>query len=140
MNKEYIDVKSLDSVGYKPIDSYENWLVAVLNYTDEYLPQNITTLQKHVETDEIFVLLKGGCVLFSGGNDKDKLGEITAVNMEPMKLYNVKRATWHSHTLSKDGSVLIVENKDTTDDNSFELELNADQKKKVVSLAKELLG
>lgn len=140
MNKEYIDVLSLESVGYKPIDSYQNWLVAVLNYTDEYLPQNIETLQKHVETDEIFVLLSGNCVLYCGGNDKDALGEITAVQLETKKLYNVKRGTWHSHSLSKDGSMLIVENKDTTDDNSFELELNSDQKAKLVNLGKQYLG
>ena len=34
------------------------------------------------------------------------------------KLYNVKKGVWHTHTLDKDGTVLIVENQDTNDDNS----------------------
>ena len=39
-------------------------------------------------------------------------------DMAPLTIYNVKRGTWHTHTLSKDASVLVVENSETTEDNS----------------------
>lgn len=43
---------------------------------------------------------------------------IQCVTLEPLKCYNVKKGVWHTHTLEKDSSVLIVENRNTCDDNS----------------------
>ena len=43
--------------------------------------------------------------------------------MEPLKLYNVKKRGWHTHTLSTDATVLIVENRDTSSSNSSETTL-----------------
>ena len=54
--------------------------------------------------------------------------------MEPLKLYNVKRSCWHTHTLSKDATVLIVENRDTTDHNSPEIEMDPEQRAKLVAM------
>ena len=74
-------------------------------------------MQKHTLSDEVFVLLKGSCTLFSAGNG-DSIGNVTATKLEPLKMYNVKAGVWHTHTLTPDSSVLIVENRDTCDDNS----------------------
>jgi mannose-6-phosphate isomerase-like protein (cupin superfamily) len=70
-------------------------------------------MQRHDQTDEVFVLLEGRCILFLGAGG-DSVTELFAEDMQPLKLYNVKRGTWHSHTLSDDAVVLIVENIDTT--------------------------
>ena len=74
-------------------------------------------MQRHNETDEVFVLLEGRCILFIG-KGKETITSITAVDMVPRKLYNVRRGVWHSHTLNNEASVLIVENSDTTVKNS----------------------
>lgn len=74
-------------------------------------------MQKHLETDEVFVLISGSCNLYSAGTG-DLPGEIIKVPMEMHKGYNVKKGVWHTHTLSEDAAVLIVENQDTSDDNS----------------------
>ncbi|MDF2845906.1 MAG: hypothetical protein K0R00_4332 [Herbinix sp.] len=63
MKPEYIEVSSYEEVGYKPVIDYREWRVAILNYIDELEIQNIETMQKHNETDEVFVLLKGNCKL-----------------------------------------------------------------------------
>ena len=130
MKPEYIELSSYEEVGYKPVIDYMEWRVAILNYIDELEVQNIETMQKHNETDEVFVLLKGNCKLFTGGNG-DTIGEIDAIQMEPLKLYNVKRGVWHTHTLDFEGSVLIVENRNTCDDNSPKLLLSMEQKEKL---------
>jgi len=52
--------------------------------------------------------------------------------MKPLKLYNVKKSVWHSHTLSKDAIVLIVENKDTSLINSPEKILTEGQQKIII--------
>lgn len=112
MKPEYIEVAEYRGKGYRSLVEYEGWRVAVLNYIDELEVQRLTTMQKHTESDEVFVLLSGKFVLFTGG-DGEVPGEIDAIALEPGKLYNVKKGVWHTHTLSQDGSALIVENRDT---------------------------
>lgn len=137
MNKDFIEVSKYVEEGYKPVVDYKTWRVAVLNYIDELLPSKIKTMQKHEETEEIFVLLSGKCILFSGGN-ADEIGEVDAVNLEPLKMYNVKSSVWHTHTLSEGCSVLIVENVDTGDHNSPTAAMNYEQIKKMKELATKL--
>ena len=117
MKKEWIDITSYEGEGYVPMIDFEAWRVAILRYCEELEVQNLKTMQKHDETDEIFVLLAGNCTLFTGGKG-DTIKEIDAVAMEPLKLYNVKQGTWHTHTLDREATVLIVENRDTCDKNS----------------------
>ncbi len=126
MKKEYIDITSYKGEGYVPMIDFETWRVAILRYCEELELQNLMTMQKHNETDEVFVLLSGNCTLFSGGS-KEEINEIDAVAMEPLKFYNVKKGIWHTHTLDKDASVLIVENRDTNDLNSPKAEMTQEQ-------------
>lgn len=126
MKKEYIDVTAYAGEGYKPVIDFEAWRVAVLRYCEELEIQNLKTMQKHNESDEVFVLLSGNCALFTGGNG-DSIDEIDAIAMEPLQLYNVKKGTWHTHTLDKEATVLIVENQDTSDLNSPTKRMTAEQ-------------
>ncbi|MBR3646136.1 MAG: hypothetical protein IKN54_06930 [Lachnospiraceae bacterium] len=139
MKKEYIDVVSYDGEGYKPLVDYQTWRCAVLRYIDELELDNLINMQKHNETDELFILLEGECVLFVGGKDDD-LSDIDAIKMEPLKIYNVKRGTYHTHTLMPNTTVLIVENRDTDDSNSPRVWFTQEQKDKVVELGKKLFG
>ena len=65
---------------------------------------------------------------------------VHAADMEPNKLYNVKRGIWHSHTFSEDAKVLIVENRDTTDENSPFVDLSEEQQKQIMELTNNLWG
>jgi hypothetical protein len=126
MNREYIDITVYAGEGYKPMIDFKSWRVAILRYCEELEIQNLKTMQKHNESDEVFVLLNGNCTLFSGGKG-DTIGEMDTVAMESLKLYNVKQGTWHTHTLDKEATVLIVENQDTSDLNSPTLKLTTEQ-------------
>lgn len=126
MRKEYIDISSYDGEGYKPMIDYESWRVAVLRYCDELEICNLRTMQKHSQSDEVFVLLQGNCTLFVGGMG-ESIGDIESIAMEPMKLYNVKKGVWHTHTLDREGTTLIVENRNTCDENSPTLRLSQEQ-------------
>ena len=138
MDETLLEIKTYNKEGYRPVIDYDSWRVAILNYCDELLPENITKLQRHDETDEVFVLLQGKCILFLGEGEEE-ISEIYTQSMEPFKLYNVKKSVWHSHTLSEDAMVLIVENKDTTDANSPEIELSKSQRKKLIELTDNLI-
>jgi len=117
ISEKLLEVRDHTKEGYSPLVDYAAWRVAVLNFSNDLLPGNITSMQRHSETDEVFVLLRGRCILFIGDGD-EKVTAVHAQDMQPFKIYNVKKSVWHTHTLSRDAKVLIVENRDTTFDNS----------------------
>ena len=127
MNQKELEITQYDGEGYLPLIDFESWRVAELRYCEELEVENLKSMQKHNESDEVFVLLQGEFTLFLGGQG-ETIGEITAVKLEPLKLYNVKKGTFHTHTPEKGSTVLIVENRNTCDDNSPEVELTGAQK------------
>lgn len=132
-----IEVHAHDGPDYKPLVDYQSWRVALMNYTPDLTPDKIDRMQKHVETDEVFVLMSGRCILFLGEGD-ECVTAVHAVDMQPYQLYNVKRGAWHSHTFSRDARVLIVENRDTVEANSPFTDLSLEQQRQVVDLARQL--
>lgn len=139
VSEKLLEIRDHGAEGYKPLIDYDAWRVAVLNYSPYLLAENITSMQRHNETDEVFVLLRGRCILFLGQGD-DAVTRVFAEDMVPLKIYNVKKAAWHTHTLSGDGMVLVVENRDTTYDNSPFCSLSDAQQKEIVDLARALWG
>jgi ureidoglycolate hydrolase len=137
INQNLLEIKSFEGTGYQPLIDYNQWRVAILRYSDDTQPERILTMQRHNETDEVFVLLEGRCILFVG-EGKSSVDSITAVDMVPRKLYNVRRGVWHSHTLSPDASVLIVENSDTTIKNSPKIFLDDERRRKIIDITREL--
>ncbi|MHB8127739.1 MAG: hypothetical protein ACYDEX_01885 [Mobilitalea sp.] len=109
---------------------FKTWRVAILRYCEELEIQNLKTMQKHNESDEVFILLNGNCTLFVGGKG-ESINDIDAIAMEPLQLFNVKQGVWHTHTLDKDATVLIVENQDTSDYNSPTENLDEEQIKQL---------
>lgn len=132
-----LEIRDYAGEGYQPLIDFGAWRVAILRAIDELLPENLDTMQRHDETDEVFVLLAGRCILFLGEGD-ESVTAIHAVDMEPLKLYNVKRGVWHTHTLSEDATVLIVENVDTNDANSPSKILSPEQRAEIVRLTQQL--
>lgn len=95
--------------GYEPTMHYGAWRVALLNYTEKF--DNITYLERHLGTDEVFVLLSGRAMLILGA-------EKQVVELERERIYNVRRGAWHAIKVTPDARVLIVENHDTCRENS----------------------
>jgi hypothetical protein len=137
ISEQLLEVRDHAGAGYQPLVDFAAWRVAVLNFADELRVENLTRMQRHLETDEVFVLLKGRCVLFVGEGE-ETVTAIHARDLEPHRLYNVKRAVWHHHTLSEDAMVLVVENRDTTYDNSPFCALTGPQQEKIRGLTRQL--
>ncbi len=123
--------------GYSPVVDYGAWRVAILNFSEDLLPENLAAVQRHNETDEVFVLLRGRCILIVGNGNKI-VTDLHAENMQPFKIYNVKKSTWHTHTLSCDAMVLIVENRETTFDNSPFCPLTLSQRHTIIDMIRML--
>ena len=127
-----LETHTHEESAFLPLVNFGGWRVAVLNFVHHLLPQNLKDMQRHDETDEVFVLLKGRCILFVG-DGREEAGTIHAADMVPLTVYNVKRGTWHNHTLSEDASVLVVENRETTEENSPFCQLTPEQTQAIVA-------
>lgn len=123
MNKDWVEEFEFLGEGYQTMIAYGGWRVAILRFLDELLPERIQSMERHCETDEVFVLLKGRGSLLLGGNGSAP-ENVIFYGLDPHKLYNVKRNVWHNILLSQDASVLIVENRDTCEENSQSCDLS----------------
>ncbi len=132
-----IEVLEYHGTGYKPLMAFSAWRVAVLNYTPELQPVQLNKMQRHDLTDEVFVLLQGRCILFLG-EGQQIVERIHAVDMQPGKVYNIRKGCWHTHTLSEGAQVLIVENDDTALANSPSATLTPAQTGEMVNLTHSL--
>lgn len=110
MEKE-LDILDYEGEGYMPVHDFGAWRVAYLNYQDSMTPEGMRFIERHNETDEIFILLEGEATLLIGEDRR-------RVPMEKFKTYNVRRSVWHNVLVGKDVKILIVENKDTSAENS----------------------
>ena len=139
IDESVLQVATYDGDGYAPVVDYESWRVALLNTIDECREENLTYMERHDRSDEVFVLLKGTCVLVIG-DGSDELGTITPHKMEAGLFYNVRRGSWHACALSPDTSVLIVENRDTGKHNSTYVDLHDAQKAQIVADVRKARG
>ncbi len=111
-----LDILEHSGDGYTRLVSGARWTVAALNYAQRFDEKNIADLERHNQTDEAFVLLSGAATLVMGE-------EARCVRMEPLKIYNVRAGAWHNIFVSPDAWVLVVENADTSKDNTDYLDL-----------------
>ena len=102
-----VEIRSYDGDGYKPMVVFEGWKVAFLRYEERFDPDKADKMERHMLTDEVFVLLEGEAFLLIGEENK-------VCPMDKGRIYNVKKAVWHTICVSRDALVLIVENADTS--------------------------
>ena len=131
MDEKMLEISEFSGIGYKPLIDYGTWRVAVLRYIDELIPDQIERVERHRETDEVFVLLFGQAILFMAEGESE-IEKLHPVVMEPGKFYNVKRNAWHVAVLSRDASILLVENRDTSHTNTDYAPLSPELRKLLV--------
>jgi ureidoglycolate hydrolase len=134
MDEKLLEIRQYLGEGYKPLIDFDTWRVAVLRWIEELEPGNITSMERHTQTDEVFVLLEGQSTIILGG-DSAMVDGIYPQKLEPGKLYNVKRDVWHTVLLSRDASILIVENRNTGEVNSEYCQLTDEFKKQIIELS-----
>ena len=130
-----IEIVPFPASGYHPLVDFESWRVAVLRPCEDLLPENLNHLQKHLYTDEVFVLLSGKCALYTAGCE-DIPGDIVKTEMRLHEVYNVKKGVWHTHTLCEDAEVLIIENQDAGEENSPKFSLTEEMHQRILELEK----
>lgn len=134
MEATLLEIHSYDGEGYKPLIDYGEWRVAILRFMDGLQPERIDSMERHTETDEVFVLLRGQGVLILGGNAA-RVDRVDTQVMAAQEIYNVKCGVWHTILLSPDASVLLVENNDTGAHNSEYASLSEEHRRSILETA-----
>jgi hypothetical protein len=135
MDERLLEIRDYTGEGYQPLIDFGTWRVAILRFLDGLQPERQSSMERHTETDEVFILTKGKGMLIMGGNGS-KVEGIYPQTMEIGKIHNVKRNAWHTVLLSPDASVVIVENRDTDKHNSEYADLSTEQKRLIMDTAR----
>ena len=106
-----LEILEYEGDGYDATMNFGEWRVAIANYIDDFDREKCTRLERHLKTDEVFVLLWGKATLITGLDMKE-------TPMETGKLYNVKLGVWHALFMERGSKVLIVEEDSTSEKNS----------------------
>ncbi|MCC7447224.1 MAG: hypothetical protein IT324_07395 [Anaerolineae bacterium] len=108
---------------YKPVLDFQGWRVAMLRYCDHVMPETLYRVERHNETNEVFILTAGKADLILCDGD----GQPTQCYIFPMELnvaYNIQQAVWHHVLMSPDAHIILVERTNTSLDNSDYAELS----------------
>jgi ureidoglycolate hydrolase len=108
-----VELLGWEGQGFHPLVESGDWVVALMNWEGRFDQTGIGDIERHNETDEVFVLIHGRSVLFIAADDG-----IQAFDMAPHLVYNVTKGTWHSVIGMKDTTWLIVESRNTTSANT----------------------
>jgi ureidoglycolate hydrolase len=130
MDEPVLEIKEFHGEGYQPLVDHAAWRVAMLCWGESCQPDKIHRMERHTHTDEVFVLLEGRAVLLLAGNSS-VAGVIEGYSMERGRLYDVKCNAWHSLMMSRDASILIVENRDTGESNTQYCELSVEMREEI---------
>lgn len=135
MDERLLEIRSYDGPGYMPQVDFGAWRVAILNCVEA--PDLIGRVERHNQTDEVFVLTKGRAVLFVG-EGLSRPGSLLPLEMTQGVIYNLKKAIWHTVAMSADASILIVENCDTSELNSDYATATSEERCQIVATAKQV--
>ena len=117
---------SFDGEGMQRVFENEKWTVGIKNWKPANDITGIDCLERHNLTDELFVLVAGSCTLIYANEVDGKL-ELSAVKMEPNKVYNIPATLWHNTITCKDTKMILIEDSNTSMENSDILSLDAEQ-------------
>lgn len=131
MDDRLLQIRDHTGEGFKPLVQFGSWRVAILRPRQDTRAAGIRNLERHTETDEVFVLTIGRAALLLGG-DGSQPDRISVEVMQIGRVYNIRQAVWHGVLLSPDASILIVENQDTSTANSQYLDLTPDQRAQIL--------
>ena len=96
------------SEGFKVAAEYGEWKVGMLHYNERF--SRLGEMERHLLTDEVFVLVSGNATLYTDNE---------AVEMKQDCVYTVPAGVWHHIVVSSDANVVVVENRNTSKENTI---------------------
>lgn len=99
-----------DGQGFKDIFFSQGWRLACSDYCGvKNGLESFQSFEKHLNTEEAFILLKGDAYIVTAGKKK-KPEKFSVRKMCLGQIYIIEKEEWHLSIFAKDTLVLIVEN------------------------------
>ena len=136
-NKLYLYAEHNEEGLSSALSSEDGWEVMLLNCADRLKVGNAKDMHKHTETRECFALVKGRAVLYTA-DGMDAPENIDARELRIGTICVVPKNIWHATVMTEDAKILLVENSNTTTENTFRCQLTESQLEKIAELTKEI--
>ena len=123
--QELVEIGEYFGVGFQPVLNFSGWRVAMKRYGDGTQPAKFHSVDRHNETNEVFVLTEGKAemLLMEGSNVP---GTFHLFPMELNVAYSVQQSAWHHVFMSEDAHIIVFERSNTARENSDQFELDAE--------------
>lgn len=112
--KNLVEVGASFEQTYQPVLDFHGWKVAMLRHFEVVAPETFYRVERHWNTNEVFILTAGQAdlIIFEGD---DQPGE--RYYIFPMALnvaYNIQQSVWHHAVMSPDAHIIIFERSETS--------------------------
>lgn len=99
--------------GYKPVLDFHGWRVAMLRYADMVDANHLHQVERHRNTNEVFILTAGEAdlILCDPG---DVPQNAYVLPMKHNVAYNIPEYGWHHVIMSKDAHIILFERTETS--------------------------
>lgn len=132
-------ITDIETSGFTPLYKGGEWLVASNGYkTGVNDVASVTTMGRHMTTNEVFILLEGNAVLLSA-EKSSSIGEISGELMVPKRLYTVEKGEWHVIAFAEKSTALIVENSYSAQEDNMISDMTPEQIRRGTEIVLELL-
>lgn len=128
-----VNVEQYEGLGLKSMVESDAWFVGIKNWKPENDIQHIDTLERHLLTDEVFILLSGKCTLLLVEHNEVISPVFTYLPMEPHKVYCIPKGAWHNTITWPGVKLALIENRNTCADNSEFVPLNRMMRSEIVA-------
>jgi mannose-6-phosphate isomerase-like protein (cupin superfamily) len=139
MKNQLIEEYPHEGEGYDPCLIREPWQAALLNYAPEQGLERMEKMEKHAQTDEVFVLLQGSAVLIAAEMAGDTV-RFETKRLEKGIIYNIPKEVWHNIAMAGDARIFICENAGTHLNDCTYFPLTAEQQEGLYRTLKEIFS
>ncbi|GHT59861.1 hypothetical protein AGMMS50239_07490 [Bacteroidia bacterium] len=136
--KQLIEEYAYSEQGYKPCLITPRWQAAILNYAESQDFKSIDKIEKHTQTDEVFVLLEGFAVLIAAEQTDNAL-RFETIPLQKGIIYNVPADVWHNIAMDEAARIIIFEDANTHLNDVTYNPLNEEQQKKLEMSLKQII-
>ncbi len=107
-----VDVGSSFEQTYRPVLDFDGWKVAMLRHFDVVAPETFHRVERHWNTNEVFILTAGRAdlIVMDGQGQPEKP---YVIPMQHNVAYNVRQSVWHHVIMSRDAHIVLVERSET---------------------------
>ncbi|MBT9431997.1 hypothetical protein JZM24_07335 [Candidatus Sodalis endolongispinus] len=108
-----VTITEHEGSGLKMMVESDGWFVGIKNWKPENDLHNLDCLERHLLTDEVFILLAGRCTLVIAEKDDNDQLSLRAIPLQPHKVYRVAKSVWHNTITWPGVKLALIENRDT---------------------------